>query len=148
MASRRTERANKGEPFSVRFRAATDRAVEAEARRVRRSKSAIVEALAEEAMRTRRYPGIAFRGEDAARRPWVIGTGLDVWEICQMVDEFESVNELVADTQLTERQVRLALAYREEYPEEIDDAIRENRRPAANWQELFPFVQTQRAIAG
>ena len=139
--TRAGEKAKKGEPFSVRFALATDRAVESEARRVRRSKSSIVEALAEEAMRTRRFPGMAFRGEDAARRPWVIGTGLDVWEICQMVDEFASMEQLVADTHLAERQIRLALAYREQYPDEIEQAIGENTRPAAEWSELYPFVR-------
>ncbi len=34
--------------------------------------------LAEEAMKTRFFPGIAFRGVDWDRRPWVIGTALDV----------------------------------------------------------------------
>jgi hypothetical protein len=42
---------HEGEPFSVRLTEATDRAVASEARRTRRSKSAIVEALTEEAMR-------------------------------------------------------------------------------------------------
>ena len=134
-------RAKKGEPFSVRFALATDRAVELEARRVRRSKSAIVEALTEEAMRARRFPGMAFRGEDAARRPWVIGTGLDVWEICQLADEHGSIEQLVRDTHLAERQVRLALAYREQYPQEVEDAIAENSRPVAGWSELYPFVR-------
>lgn len=131
----------KGEPFSVRFAASTDLAVEGEARRLRRSKSAIVEALAEEAMRTRRFPGIAFRGDDIRRRPWVIGSGLDIWEICQLVEEAGSIDELVADTQVTLRQVRLAAAYRERYPEEIDEAIAENRRPVDEWRELYPFVR-------
>jgi uncharacterized protein (DUF433 family) len=131
----------KGEPFSVRFAAATDRAVAAEASRLQRSKSAIVEALTEEAMRTRRLPGIAFRGDDVARRPWVIGSGLDVWEICEMLDAAESIDDLVADTHLTERQLHLALAYREQYPDEIEEAIGENRRTTAEWQELYPFVR-------
>lgn len=132
----------KGEPFSVRFSAATDRAVSEEARRTRRSKSAIVEALAEEAMRTRLFPGIGFRGDDAQRRPWVIGTGLDVWELCQTLEEAESLDSVAADFDLGERQLRLALAYRERYPEEIADAIAENRRPAEEWRELYPFVRT------
>lgn len=135
-------RTTKGEPFSVRFSAATDRAVSEEARRTRRSKSAIVEALAEEAMRTRLFPGIGFRGDDAQRRPWVIGTGLDVWELCQMVEEAESLDSVAADFDLGERQLRLALAYRERYPEEIADAIAENRRPAEEWRELYPLVRT------
>lgn len=140
MARQEAERARKGEPFSVRFTAPTDRTVEDEARRTRRSKSAVVEALTEEAVRTRRFPGIAFRGDDARRRPWVIGSGLDVWEILDMLEDFGSVQRLVKETQLNERQVRLAVAYRDAHPEEIADAIAENRRPVEEWQELYPFV--------
>lgn len=131
----------KGEPFSVRFSRSTDAAVAAEARRVRRSKGAVVEALADEAMRTRSFPGIGFRGEDAGRRPWVIGSGLDVWEICHMAEDFGSVDELAADSHLSERQIRLALAYRQRYSDEIERAIEENSRPADEWRELFPFVR-------
>jgi uncharacterized protein (DUF433 family) len=131
----------KGEPFSVRFTLPTDRMVQEEAARTRRSKSAVVEALAEEAVRTRRFAGVGFRGEDAARRPWVVGSGLDVWEIVQMLEDFGSLERLVEETRLTERQVRLALAYREHYPEEIAEAIAQNRRTPEEWHELFPFVE-------
>jgi uncharacterized protein (DUF433 family) len=115
--------------------------VEAEARRTRRSKSAVVEALTEEAVRTRRFPGIAFRGDDARRRAWVIGSGLDVWEIVQMLEEFESLEQLVADTELTAAQVRLAAAYGDAYPTEIEDAIADNRRPLDDLRALFPFIE-------
>ncbi|MGO9954961.1 MAG: hypothetical protein ACLP50_03120 [Solirubrobacteraceae bacterium] len=140
MASGGRSRTLKGEPFSVRFTLATDRTIEAEARRTRRSKSAIVEALAEEAACARRFAGIGFRGDDARRRPWVIGSGLDVWEIAQMADEYESVVQLVADTQLSERQVQLALAP-ESYPDEVAEAIAENCRSVGEWRELYPFVR-------
>jgi uncharacterized protein (DUF433 family) len=125
----------------VRFTLATDRVVEEEASRTRRSKGAIVEMLTEEAVRTRRFAGIGFRGEDAARRPWVIGTGLDVWEIVQMLEDFSSAQQLVEETQLQQRQVGLALAYRDAYPEEIAQAIAQNRRDAAQWHELYPFIE-------
>jgi len=131
----------KGEPFSVRLTLTTDRAVEAEARRTRRSKGAVVESLAEEAMRVRRFPGIGFRGDDARRRPWILGSGLDLWEIVHMLEDYGSIERLVRDTQLTERQVKLALAYRDAYPEEIEEAIAENRRSAAELGELYPFVE-------
>ncbi len=131
----------KGEPFSVRLNLTTDRAVEAEARRTKRAKGAVVEALTEEAMKMRRFPGIAFRGDDARRRPWVIGTGLDVWEIAQMLEHFGAVEKLVRDTQLTQQQVRLAAAYRDAYPAEIDEAIAENRRTAHELRELYPFIE-------
>lgn len=96
-------------------------------------------------MRTRRFAGIGFRGEDAGRRPWVIGSGLDVWEIVQMVEDFGSIDRLVAETQLTERQVRLALAYRESYPDEVAEAIAQNRRAAEEWHELYPFIELSTA---
>jgi hypothetical protein len=131
----------KGAPFSVRFTLSTDRVVQDEADRTHRSKSAIVEALTEEAVRTRRFAGIAFRGDDAARRPWVMGSGLDVWEISQMVEDFGSIEKLVAETHVTERQARLALAYRDSYPEEIAEAIAQNRRTPEQWHELYPFIE-------
>ncbi len=141
MPSTASRRTGKGEPFSVRFSLPTDHVVEAEARRTRRSKSAIVEALTEEAVRTRRFAGIGFRGEDAARRPWVIGSGLDIWEIIQMLEDFGSTEALVNGTQLGERQVHLAVAYRDGYPEEIAEAIAENRRPVEESRELYPFIE-------
>ena len=98
MSSAQSQKVRKGEPFSVRFTLPTDRVVAEEARRTHRSKSAVVELLAEEAVRTRRFAGIGFRGEDAGRRPWVIGSGLDVWEIIQMVEDFGSIERLLAET--------------------------------------------------
>jgi uncharacterized protein (DUF433 family) len=145
MSSVQSPKVRKGEPFSVRFTLPTDRVVAEEARRTHRSKSAVVELLAEEAVRTRRFAGIGFRGEDAGRRPWVIGSGLDVWEIVQMVDDFGSIDLLVTETQLTERQVRLALAYRESYPDEVAEAIAQNRRPPEEWHELYPFIEQSAA---
>ncbi len=130
----------KGQPFSVRLQEETETLVEAEARRTRRTKSAVVEAFTEETARTQRFPGIAFRGDDARRRAWVIGSSLDVWEIVHMLEDFGSREALVANTPLTLGHVRLAVAYREAYPDEIDEAIAENRRPLADVSVLFPFV--------
>ena len=135
----------KGQPFSVRLEEETERLVEAEARRTRRSKSAVVEAFTDEAVRVRRFPGLAFRGDDARRRAWVIGSGLDVWEIAQMVEEFGSTKKLVSETQLTPAQVRLALAYRDAYPVEVDEAIADNRRPLDELRTLFPFIEVVEA---
>jgi len=134
------ERARKSRPFSIRLSQTTDRFVAAEAQRTRRSKGAIVEALTEEAARMRRFPGIAFRGEDAVREAWVIGTGLDVWELVEMLHDYDSVERLVAETGVSERAVELARAYHASYPEEVDRAIAENRRPLSELRELYPFA--------
>lgn len=73
-------------------------------------------AFTEETARTRRFAGIAFRGDDAQRRAWVIGSGLDVWEIIEMLDDFASPDALLADTQVSPAHLRLALAYRDAHP--------------------------------
>lgn len=125
----------------MRFSAPTERLVEAEALRLRRSKSAVVESFTEETARTRRFPGIGFRGDDARRRAWVVGSGLDVWEIVQMAEDFASPERLLAETHLDERQLRLALAYRAEYREEIDGLVAENRRSVSELEDLFPFIE-------
>lgn len=134
----------KAQPFSIRLSRLTDEIVSREARRTRRSKGAIVESLAEEALRTRRFPGLAFRGADWSRRPWVIGTALDVWEIVVASRSFTSVEEMVAKTDLVEPQVQLALAYYGEFPDEIDESIQEADRPLERLQREFPTIATIR----
>lgn len=138
---RRSRRKGTGQPISIRLDHATDQLVAAEARRTRRSRSAIVQAYTEETARVRRFPGMGFRGDDASRRAWVIGSGLDVWEIAQMLEDFGSVSRLVAETHLSERQVRLVIAYRDAFPDEISDAIEQNRRGVDELRTLYPFVQ-------
>jgi len=134
-------RATKSKPFSIRLSQTTNRFVEAEARRTKRSKGAIVEALTEEAARMRRFPGIGFRDEDANRRAWVIGTGLDVWELIEMLQDYDSVERLLEDHEnVSQRSVELAKAYHASYPEEIDEKIADNRRPLSELRELYPFA--------
>ena len=121
-------RIEESEPFNIRLRVDDDRFVRDEAQRLQRSKGAIVEAYIAEGIKTRRFPGIAFRGEDYRRRAWVAGTGLDVWEIVALLDEFGSTEELVAEYELTEGQVGVAAAYAKAFPEEIDALIARGRR--------------------
>ncbi len=131
----------KGEPFSIRLSRSTQRLVEAEAKRTRRSKSAIVESFTEEAARVRRFPGIGFRGDDINRVAWVIGTGLDVWEVIEMLVDFGSIDKLVKGSHLTPANVRIAIAYRDAYPVEINDALAANVFTREDWETLYPFIQ-------
>jgi uncharacterized protein (DUF433 family) len=132
----------KAAPFSMRLSDVTDQLVSDEAKRTRRTKGAVVEGLAEEALRTRRFPGIAFRGSDWNRRPWVIGTALDVWEIVAASRSYRTPTEMAAATDLTEPQIRLALAYYAELPDEVDVAIAESARPLAELQRQYPTIDT------
>ncbi len=139
----------KAEPFSIRLRTEDDRFVKEEARRLRRSRGAVVEAYASEAIRMRRYPGIAFRGEDYRRRAWVLGTGLDVWEIVALLRDFGSERELVAEYGLTLGQVRIALVYYREFGEEIDELIARGRPSEQELRSRYPFIQAfEDAVAG
>jgi uncharacterized protein (DUF433 family) len=130
----------KARPFSLRLTPRLERFVREEARRTRRSQGAVVESLADEAMRCRRFPGIAFRGSDWARRAWVIGTSLDVWEIVEAFQGYGAIGPMMADSDLTERQIKVALAYHDEYREEIDAAIEENRRPLDDLRRAYPTI--------
>lgn len=131
----------KSTPFSIRLSEETDRIVTAEAKRTKRSKGTIVEALAEEALKARLVPGIAFRGEDHDRRAWLIGTALDIWQIIEAHQDFnEDFDRMVGESDLTERQLRTALAYYERFPDEIDEFIASNRRSLQQLREAYPHA--------
>jgi len=123
--------------------AGTEELIAAEAKRTHRSKGAVIESLAEEALRARMFPGIAFRGEDWNRRPWVIGTALDVWQVLDAFRDIGSVDAMVAEGNLSERQIRLALAYHERFPEEVEEAIAQNRRSFAELRASYPFIDAR-----
>jgi len=130
----------KSAPFSIRLSKRFATLVDKEVARTGRSRGAIVEELAEEGLRMRLFPGIAFKGADAERRAWVIGTALDVWQIVDAHRDIGSVQIMAEGGSVNERQIELALAYHEMFPEEIDTAIRENRRTIEELQKEFPFI--------
>ncbi len=110
-----------------------------ENRRTRLPKSVLLEALAEESIRTRRFPGIGFRGAEHSRRAWMIGTALDVWEVIELY-EGKGRERLLSEHNVSERQLDLALSYYEAYPPEIDEALEENARTPEEWHELYPAI--------
>jgi uncharacterized protein (DUF433 family) len=132
--------ASKSQPFSLRLDPSLDALITREAKRTRRSKGAVLESLADEAMRVRRFPGLAFRGSDWDRRPWVIGTALDVWEIVEALRDFGTPERLLGESDLTEAQLNVALAYYGEFGSEIDTAIEENRRSLEELRREYPTI--------
>jgi uncharacterized protein (DUF433 family) len=137
----RSERKPKSQPFSIRLGEAADLLVRDEGRRTGRSRSAIVEELAEEAAKMRLFPGIAFR--DQPRRAWVIGTGLDVWEVIDMLRSFAGDERAIVDAyaNLTERHLHLATAYAKRFPAEIDEILERQHLPLDELLKLYPFIQ-------
>src|SRR5687767_4214503 len=134
-------RSPKSQPFSIRLGEHADLLVRDEVRRSGRSRSVVVEELAEEAAKTRLFPGIAFRG--TPRRAWVIGTGLDVWEILELLRSYAGNEQELraAHPLISDRHVRLARAYGERFPDEMEAFIEDTRRPLVELRRLYPFLQ-------
>ena len=131
----------KSAPFSLRLSEDTDRLVTAEAKRTKRSKGSVVETLAEEALKARLVPGVAFRGDDYGRRAWLIGTSLDVWQVIEAYKDFgEDFDRATGETDLTQRDLRTALIYYQRFPQEIDDFIALDRRPLAELRAEYPHA--------
>jgi len=131
----------KTQPFSIRLGAQANLLVADEVRRSGHSRSVVVEELAEEAAKARLHPGIAFRGRP--RRAWVIGSGLDVWEIIEVLRSYDGDEELLRASHplLSDRHLRAARAYAERFSAEIEALIEENHRPLEELRELYPFLR-------
>src|SRR5919108_559109 len=119
----------KSQPFSIRLSEHADLLVREETRRSGRSRSVVVEELAEEAAKTRLFPGIAFRG--MPRRAWVIGTGLDVWELLELLRSYAGDERQLraAHPLVDERHLRLARAYGDRFADEIAAFAEDSPRP-------------------
>jgi uncharacterized protein (DUF433 family) len=110
------------------------------------SKGAI--SLMEEAVRISRVPGVVFVQRREGRRAAIAFSGLEVWEIIATWKEAdESWEGLVeAYSELSEKQLRAAVAYYRTYPEEIDERLaREAYWTPERVAEELPFT---RRIAG
>lgn len=68
-------------------------------------------------------PGIYFVDGSLGRRPALIGTGLDVWEVVKVFKDSGSIQEAAAYLELEPRVVELAIRYYGSNREEIDDWI-------------------------
>lgn len=134
--------AAKTQPFSIRLGTQASALVSEEMRRSGHSRSVVVEELAEEAAKTRMHPGIAFRGRP--RRAWVIGSGLDVWEIVEMLGSYrdDEAALLQSHPSLNARYLHTARAYAERFPDEVALMLAASSRPLSELRELYPFIQS------
>ena len=84
----------------------------------------------------RRCPGVAFRGPEHDRRAWLLGTALDIWEV---IEADQSLGSLET-SDLSTRQIDVALAYYTAYPGEIDRAIAANQGDQETWHHRYPTL--------
>lgn len=106
------------------------------------TRSELAKILMEEGLRMAEHPGIVFRPGPAGRRPALAG-GPDVWEVTrlflQLDEEGEDAITRTAElASLAPEQVRLALRYYANYPDDIRDWVRiveeEAQRAQASWE--------------
>ena len=114
------------------------------ARQTRRSKNEIAAQMLEEARRVRQFPGIAYRGTDWARRPWLVASGMDVWEAMMLLRDYADREALFRDLPLREQDARLAEAYAERYPDEIAEALAENDMDLDTFSAAYPSITVLR----
>jgi uncharacterized protein (DUF433 family) len=109
-------------------------------------KGALAERYVEEGLRMDDHPGVRFIDGPMGRRPALIGTGLDVWEVIETVEHNDGDAETAAAyLRIPRRMVDIALGYYGEYRHEVDTWIERVRELAA--QEEARWERAQDALA-
>jgi uncharacterized protein (DUF433 family) len=94
-----------------------------------RSPSGALLLLLEEKLREIEFPAIQFRDTALGRQPHVARTGMEVWQVVMVARDFDcDVTQTAAYLHIPAHLVSAALAYRDAYPEDIEDALAENDR--------------------
>ena len=97
------------------------------ARRLGRSPSETGAILLEESLRRDEFAFIDFRDSTLGRQAYVQGTRLAVWMVVKVAREFGGeVEKTAAHLQRSPVQVQAALNYARAFPQEIEDAIKDN----------------------
>ena len=131
---------------SFRFSDTTLRRLDERAHEIRETRTGLAERYVEEGLRMDEHPGIGFTDGPTGRRAILLGTGPDVWEVVDTVNQNgRSVDAAARYLELPAASVRTAIRYYASFPDEIDailarrEAIAERERTAA---------ERERAILG
>lgn len=123
--------------------------LEAQGRRRGETKTRTAERLIEEGLRMEGHPGIVFRDGPSGRRAG-LPAGPDVWEVIDTLRNTEERGDeavaVVAEwAGLSTAQVRAAVRYFGEFPDEVDERIRRHREDAD--AELAAWERAREALA-
>lgn len=116
--------------FSARWDADVLNRLERESERLDVPKSRLAERYVDEGLRMDAHPGIVFRDGPAGRRA-ALAAGPDVWQLVQTISTVDARGEAaIAATAdllaLAEFEIRIALRYYADFPEDVDERIRRN----------------------
>lgn len=133
-------------PVSVRLEKSLREAIRNQAQRAGKPVSRIIKELLEMAVRMQRFPGIVFVEGPAGRRAHLAGTGLDVWEVIELLKEYGAASRLRKDfPSLSLRTIQVAEAYAKAYPSEINAFLDLNARSPKQLRKEFPWLEAGRS---
>jgi uncharacterized protein (DUF433 family) len=126
-------------PVSFRVQAGTVERLEQQAQAVGLTQTALVERYVEEGLRRDNHPLIDFREGSGGRRPAVLGTRLDVWQVIETIRQNDNSVEVAAEyLGIPAEHVRACMRYYADFQGEIDDwtarAKAFEEREEANWR--------------
>jgi uncharacterized protein (DUF433 family) len=120
---------------SFRLLADTSERLERRAAETGETYTSLAERFIDEGLRRSDHPGIDFVDGPAGRRARVVGTGLGVWEVIEVLRANDgSTGGTAAHLEIPEAYVLAALGYYGDYPTEIDGWIERNRATAEREQ--------------
>jgi uncharacterized protein (DUF433 family) len=136
---------SRGSPISIRIEPEIREAVRTQAQESGKPISRVIRELLDMAVRMQRFPGVVFVDGPAGRRAHLAGTGLDVWEVVDLLQEYGSVSALCKQfPRLSPMAVRIAQAYAEAYPGEIRARRASNAKTREQVRARVPWLQTVR----
>jgi hypothetical protein len=116
------------------------------AHQIRETRTGLAERYLEEGLRMDEHPGIGFVDGPAGRRAFLLGTGLDVWQVIDVVKANRgSVAAAARYLEVPEALLRVATRYYAAFPDEIDD-WRDRNQAIADREEAA--ARAERAMLG
>ena len=145
-AAKRAEHVAESEtPVSVRLRKSDLSAIRAKARASGKPLSRVIREMLELMLRMQRFPGVVFVEGPAGRRAHLAGTGLDVWEVIGLLQEYKTVAKLREGfPQLSPMAIQVARAYAEAHPDEISAFLQLNDQTPDQLKNKLPWLEVVR----
>lgn len=137
------------EVTSVRLSEDVARRLRSHATATSQSASGLAGRLIDEGLRMESFPGIVFRPGPSGRRA-ALARGPDVWQVIARLRLLPergdaAIKECARWMALSEDEVRLALAYYGDFPDEIDARIRANEEAA---ERVRRALEAQQRVIG
>ena len=108
------------------------------------SQTELAERYLEEGLRMDEHPLIAFRDGAAGRRPGLVGSRLDVWQVVETVRQAGSVEDAASYLELPPEKIQACVRYYADFTDDVDEWIgRANAiadREEASWRRQQELV--------